>query len=149
MNLRFFVPLLTVLAATSCTAKEPAMNTAQIIDHMQDLATKNLGLKPIACVEVDQRSQPEVRCYTSTTSAEQFAEQVGELEHFRNTTGWRDDYGVLSATLRYGQNPQGIVVIFERPNGSWQVFPSTKPLAEAQAKGATGYVTIIVNETDD
>ena len=125
------------------------MNTAQIIDYMQDLATKNLGLTPIACVEEDQRSRPEVRCYISTTSAQEFAEQIGELEHFRNATGWRDDYGVLNASLRYGQNPQGIVVAFERPNGSWQVFPSTKPLAEAQAKGAKGYVTIIVNEADD
>ncbi|NTY02433.1 hypothetical protein [Deinococcus sp. JMULE3] len=124
------------------------MTTAQLVEHMQDLATKSLSLTPIACVEEDQRRRPEVRCYTSTTSAQEFAEQVGELERLRNTTGWRDDYGVLNASLRYGQNPQGIVVAFERPNGSWQVFPSTRPLAQAQAKGARGYVTIIVNEPD-
>lgn len=139
---------LAALLVTGCSPRAPLMTTAQMVDHMTQLATQNLSLTPIACVEEDQRSRPEVRCYTSTMSAEQFADLLGELERFRNVTGWRDDYGVLNASLRYGKNPQGIVVIFERPNGSWQVFPSTRPLAQAQAKGARGYVTIIVNEPD-
>ncbi|GGN43386.1 hypothetical protein GCM10010842_30830 [Deinococcus daejeonensis] len=139
---------LAFLLVTGCSPKAPRLTTVQLVEHMTELAVQRLSLTPIACVEEDQRSRPEVRCYTSTTSAEQFAEQLGKLERLRNATGWRDDYGVLNASLRYGQNPQGIVVAFERPNGSWQVFPSTKPLAEAQAKGAKGYVTIIANEPD-
>lgn len=131
-------PLL-LSALIGCTPKEPDINTIQAVERMTQLATTTLGLSPIDCLDEGDKNRPHLLCFTSDFSATEFKRRIDELQDFENTTGWRDDYGTLGASLRYGGYPYAIGVFFERPNELWRQLPRYQPLIKAK-----GYVQILV-----
>ncbi|MFB9995116.1 hypothetical protein ACFFLM_24505 [Deinococcus oregonensis] len=130
--------LLTILIG--CTPKETEMTTAQAVERMVQLAS-TLGLAPIGCLDEVDKNRPNLLCFTSNASATEFKRRIDELQEFQNTTGWRDDYGTLSASMRYDGYPYAIGVIYSRSSSMWTVLSRYAPLVAAKAKG---YAQILV-----
>lgn len=133
--------LLAITCLASCGARSTQMDKPQLIELMNSLATEQLELRAIECVDDAFQGRADTFCYAAPYDADEFGQRVDRLKGFRSVTGWRDDYGVLSAALQYGDVPREIGVNFERPNRFW-ALDGYEALREAQ-----GQVVIVV--TDD
>ncbi|MFB9993853.1 hypothetical protein ACFFLM_17990 [Deinococcus oregonensis] len=129
-----------------CTPKGVQVNTTQLLDRVRALATEDLGLTPITCVDEVFKTDPEVACYSAPHDAEAFMSKVNaalNARGFKSVTGWRDDYGVASLILQYGDVPREISMQFERPTEFWKL-PRYDILRKTGAQGA-----VVIGVSDD
>lgn len=132
------------LLATSCRPGENAMTKEELMSTMKQVATTELRLIPVQCVDPAFQNLPDTFCYASKEPAEAWGARIDALPEFRNLTGWRDDYGVLSAALQYKDVGREVGVNYVRPNSFWEL----PKYDELKSHDAQGYVILTVTDDD-
>ncbi|AXH00896.1 hypothetical protein ACTQ9L_15245 [Deinococcus wulumuqiensis] len=137
---------LTLIAAlTSCYGQlGEHMTTEEIESELSQFAENVWALEPIKCPQEFEQEGRNI-CFSVNQEAEEFGSQVNGVDPstLRSITGWRDDYGTLSAAFEYKGQPYEVSIRYTRPNTFWDQ-PEYTELVDRKSKG---YVSILV--TDD